>query len=188
MAFSRINYDKCSYDLKMDRSTQPGYYRMLPSSVENHNACISYGGPVGSKADVSLAKPDNQLKFDDMVDVESQLSWRRQSLNQCNDNNLTLNVNLNHKSNCTFNLVSEDTRFTHPIDDFRSMDTTPYNYSPYLHVNPQDYYQKDRIGTNTKLLVKDNYIMPKQDMWDNGEALPTENTKSKITLLPRIPN
>ena len=59
MAFSRINYDKCTYDLKMNRSTQPGDYRLFDSSVENYNACLSYGGPIGSKADVSVAKLNN---------------------------------------------------------------------------------------------------------------------------------
>jgi hypothetical protein len=186
MAFSRTNYDKCSYDLKMNRSTQPGDYRLLDTSVENHNACISYGGPIGSKADVSVSKPDNQLKFDNMVDVESKLSWRRQLLNNCNKDDLTLPYEVKHKSKCSLNLVAEDTRFTHPIDNYRSMDTTPYNYSPHLYVNPQDYYQQDRIGTNTKLFVKDNYIMPKQEMWDKGDALPPQ-TSNNMTLLPEIP-
>jgi hypothetical protein len=176
MAFSRVNYDKCSYDLKMNRSIQPGDYRLLGESVENHNACLSYGGPVGSKADVSVAKLEDQLKFDDMVEVDSKLSWRRQTLNKCNDDNLTLDNSVKNKNICNLNLVAEDTRFTHPIDNYRGMDTTPYNYSPYLHVNPQDYYLGDRIGTNTKLLVKDNYIMPKQEMWDKGEALPPQDT------------
>jgi len=186
MAFSRINYDKCAYDLKINRSTQPGDYRLFESSVENNNACLSFGGPIGSKSDVSVAKLDNQLEYDKMIDIDSKLSWRRQLLNNCNDNNLNINIDVKHKSNCSLALVSEDTRFTHPIDNYRAMDTSIYNYSPYLHVNPQDYYQEDRLGTNTKLLIKDNYIMPKQESWDKGEALPPQNNNNNITLLPQI--
>ena len=185
MAFSRTNYDNCAYNLKINRSTQPGDYRLFGDASENHNACFSFGGPVGSKADVSVAKKDNQLKFDNVVEVESKLSWRRQLLNNCNNNEETLNNEVKHKSNCSLYLVSEDTRFTHPIDNYRALDTSVYNYSPYLHVNPQDYYLEDRIGSNTKLLIKDNYIMPKQEIWDNGEALPTLNNDPNITYLPQ---
>ena len=188
MAFSRINYDKCTYDLKMNRSTQPGDYRLFESSVENKNACLSYGGPIGSKADVSVAKLNNQLEYDNMIDVDSKLSWRRQALNNCNNNNLNINIDVKHKSKCSLELIAEDTRFTHPIDNYRAMDTSIYNYLPYLHVNPQDYYQEDRLGTNTKLLIKDNYIMPKQEKWDNGDALPPQNNKNNITLLPQVDN
>ena len=172
MSFSRVNYDECAYKLKMNQSTQPGDYRLLDKSVENENACISYGGPIGSKADVSVAKLGNQLEFENMIDVESKLSWRHQLLNKCNENNFLLDNKVKHKSNCANQLITEDTRFTHPIDDYRCMNTIDYNYIPYLFINPQDYYQEDRIGTNSRLFVKDTYVAKPTVMWDKGSALP----------------
>jgi hypothetical protein len=186
MSFSRVNYDQCAYKLKMNQSTQPGDYRLLDKSVENENACISYGGPIGSKADVSVAKLGDQLEFDNMVDIESKLSWRYQLLNKCNENNFLVDTKVKHKKKCASQLITEDTRFTHPIDDYRCMNTIDYNYIPYLFVNPQDYYQEDRIGTNSRLFVKDTFITPPTVMWDKGGALPPNTITPNASLLPQI--
>lgn len=187
MSFSRVTYDQCAYNLQLNQSIQPGEYRLLDKSVENENACMSYGGPIGSKADVSVAKLDNQLVFNEMTDIESKLSWRHQILNNCNSDSFLINTEVKHKSNCSLQLIAEDTRFTHPIDDFRCMNTVDYNYIPYLFVNPQDYYLEDRIGTNSRLFVKDTYVAPKTVMWDKGEVFPPQNSlPPNATILPQI--
>jgi len=178
MSFNRVIYDSAAYDLKMKRSTQPGDYFLDETFAENNNQCFSAFGPIGSKADVSTTKKKGDTSFTNMTDIESQLSWRVQKLNKYNKNhNINTKENkskIHHKTDCANKLTSEDTRFTHPIDDFRGMSLTSFYYDPYFHVNPQCYIQKnnDRIGVNSRLYSKDSYVPVKQKAWDTGEALP----------------
>lgn len=177
MSFNRTKYDKCAYDLQMGRSTGPGDYRLYAPYAENCDACYSYDGPIGSKADVSLVKKTLDFNFKDMAQTESELSWRNQLLTKCNNNDSPLGkFTVEHKPVCNNKLSGEDTRFTHPIDNYRSMSFTSLQLEPYLHVNPQCHVQEsnDRIGLNSRLRSKDLYRMPVQQFWDNGEALPKE--------------
>ena len=176
MSFNRTKYDKCAYDLQMKRSTGPGDYKLFGSFAENCEPCLSMYGPVGSKADVSLVRKPNDLSFGNMAAVESELSWRNQLVSKCNDNNPIGKHTLIHKSPCTNKLTSEDTRFTHPIDNFRCMSLTSYQVEPYLSINPQCHIQpiSDRVGMNSRMYAKDTHKTPEQKYFDNGEALPKE--------------
>jgi hypothetical protein len=177
MSFNRNKYDKCAYELQMGRSVAPGDYRLFGPFAENCDVCYSYDGPIGSKADVSLVKKPASLSLEEMAQAESELSWRKQPLTRCNNDASPLGkYNLEHKPTCTKKLSPEDTRFTHPIDNYRGMSLTSYQLEPYLPVNPQCHIQEsgDRIGSNSRLNAKDAYRMPKQDFWDKGEALPKE--------------
>jgi hypothetical protein len=181
MSFNRIKYDKSAYELQMSRSTNPGDYRLHSDFAENCSQCISVTGPVGSKSDVSIVK-DSGLSFEQMTDVESNLSWRNKILSKSNDNSsLELKVNTNNKPTCNMFLTSEDTRFTNPIDNYRCMSLTDYMVDPYLSVNPQCHIQTipERTGLNSRLFTKDNYRMPKQEYLDTGSALPTEIPSEK---------
>ena len=177
MSFNRIKYDNCAYDLQIGRSTAPGDYRLYAPYAENCSQCLSYDGPVGSKSDVSLGKKTSETCFKEMTQIESELSWRNQLLTECNDNKTPIGKHqVHHKPICSKKLAPEDTRFTHPLDNYRSMSTTSYQVQPYLHVNPQCHVQEsgDRIGLNSRLHSKDMYKMPLQESWDKGEALPKE--------------
>ena len=190
MSFNRIKYDKCAYDLQMNRSVAPGDYRIYAPYAENCDQCFSDGGPVGSKSDVSLVKKSTDLCFKDMAQTESELSWRNQLLSKCNDNKQALDSSkLEHKPSCSNKLTSEDTRFTNPIDNYRGMSLTSYMLEPYMSVNPQCYVQEinDRLGLNSRLHLKDLHSVSDvtknnnnnnkdltQQFWDNGEALPKE--------------
>lgn len=181
MSFNRIRYDSCAYDLQMGRSTAPGNYRLYGPFAENCNQCVSYNGPIGSKSDVSLVKKGDDLTFGAMAQTESQLSWRNKQLTECNNNNSPFDASVEHKQNCSQQLVSEDTRFTHPIDNFRSMSLTNYQLEPYLYVNPQCHIQEidERTGLNSRMWVKDNYKQQEHQFWDNNEALPVEDKQNK---------
>ncbi len=176
MSFNRVKYDKSAYDLQMGRSTAPGDYRLFAPFAENCSQCFSYVGPVGSKADVSTVKEPMSLCFGEMRTVESDLSWRNNKLGKNNDIKLApLNeAKLSHKPVCTNKLISEDTRFTHPIDNYRGISTTDLQLEPYLHVNPQCHIQesRDRIGLNSRSHLKDNIKIQKPEYLDKGEALP----------------
>jgi hypothetical protein len=176
MSFNRIKYDQCAYDLQIGRSTGPGDYRLYGSFAENTNQCFSYDGPIGSKADVSLVKEPLDLRFNEMAQIESELSWRNQLLTKCNKPNLVKDRKLHHKPTCSKKLTPEDTRFTHPIDAYRCLSLINYQVEPYLYVNPQCHIQEvdDRVGLNSRLFTKDKYKLPKQEFLDKGEALPKE--------------
>jgi hypothetical protein len=158
MAFSRNNYDSCAYDLKIKRSTEQGDYRLYGHFAENENQCYSYNGPIGSKSDVSLVKKLNETCFGSMAEVESDLTWRNNKLDRCNDKKFN-QFPVIDKPICASNLTSQDTRFTNPIDNYRGMSLTNYMLTPYLFTNPQCYIQetRDLVGSNTRLESKDCY-------------------------------
>ena len=177
MSFNRIKYDNSAYDLQMDRSVAPGDYRLYAPFAENCDQCFSYTGPINAKSDVSIVKKSTELCFKDMADTESKLSWRNQRLGKNNNQINPLNEQqLEHKPSCSNKLTPEDTRFTHPLDNYRGMSLTDLMIEPYLHVNPQCHVQEsaDRIGLNSRSHAKDTYKLPQQNFWDNGEALPKE--------------
>ena len=190
MSFSRLIYDKEAYDLELKRSTNPGNYRLFGLFAENTNQCISYDGPIGSKIDVSTVKPLNSLNNVDMIQLESDLSWRNHKNSKFNDNNINIidKYNLVDKSNCSIDLIAQDTRFTHPINNYRSMSLTDYEMTPYLHVNPQSYIQtiNDRHGLDSRNFTKDNYKYPNQEIINVDNSLPPSENLNKIITLQQI--
>lgn len=173
MAFSRLNYETNAYNLQMKRSTEQGDYRLFPLHAEHECACYSSNGIVGAKSDVSLVKEHIELQNDKLLDIENKLSWRKHPLTNDNINVNPLNDNLLiHKKTCTNKLSPQDTRFTHPLDNYRCMDVIDYGFTPYLHVNPQCLIHEDRIGLMSRLHAKDNYISCAHRSWDSGNTLP----------------
>ena len=162
MAFSRTTYDRCAYDLEIKRSTEQGDYRLFGYFAENDNQCYSYNGPIGSKCEVSTIKKLNETCFGNMADVESDLSWRNNKLDKCNDK-IFNKFPVIDKPICSSNLTPQDTRFTNPIDNYRGMSLTNYMLTPYLYLNPQCYIQNngDLIGSNTRLETKDCFNLSK---------------------------
>lgn len=172
MSFNRTKYDECALNLDAKRSSDQLDYRIFGASAENCNQCINVDGTL-SRSGGSTSKKQEDLKWGEMADTESVLSWRHNQLSKCNDNNNNWSKRpLNHKAVCSNKLVAEDTRFTHPLDDYRCMSLTDLMISPYLPVNSQCIIQEDRTGLDTKLVAKDHYRVPKQQYWDKGEALP----------------
>lgn len=156
MSFSRIKYDNEAYDLKLNRTVAPGDYRLYKGFNESCNKCFSYDGPKNSKSDVSIGK-----QFDITTEIESHLTNRINKLvdfNKYGTNDFYKNIPTINNSKCDNNLIAEDTRFTFPIEAFRSMDLTSYHYSPFLYVNPNCEIQEDRIGLNSRLRVKDTFV------------------------------
>jgi hypothetical protein len=187
MSFNRTKYDSTAYNLEINRSVGPGDYRLYGSFGENCNQCFSDFGPIGSKADVSLTKDLNDLTFGNMAVTESNLSWRSHKLSKDNCNPTIKNPPITHKKACSKVLTTEDTRFTHPIDNYRSMSLTSYQYEPYLPVNPQCHIQDidDRVGLNSRLYSKDMYILHDQNPWDDGSAFP-KPTPDKLKICTNI--
>jgi hypothetical protein len=161
MSFSRIKYDNEAYNLKLNRSVGPGDYRLFKGYNESCDKCYSVDGPRNSKSDVAIsAKTDCDNQWSSMAEVESHLTNRINKLvdfNAYGANDGYKNVPIVQTQSCNNNLVSEDTRFTYPLEAYRSMDLTSYHYVPYLFTNPQCELQSDRIGSNSRLKVKDSF-------------------------------
>ena len=187
MSYNRTSYDKCAYDLQMNRSIGPGDYRLFAPFAENCDQCFSDFGPVGSKADVSTAKEMMELQFGSMAEAESALSWRHRLTTKCNeDTNPLDNAKVHNKPSCSNKLNSEDTRFTNPLDNYRGMSLTSYMISPYLPVNPQCNVldSNDIIGLGSRNWSKDNYKNPTQKPVDQCASIPfTAVTNVKKDLL-----
>ena len=162
MSFSRIKYDNDAYDLKLNRSVGPGDYRLFKSYNENCSKCFSYDGPKNAKSDVyTVGDSQNNTSWGSMTEVESYIMNRVNKLtddNQLGKNDSYLKFQVNPiKQICSNTLIPEDTRFTNPIELFRSMDTTVYHYTPFLYANPQCEVQEDRIGLNSRQIIKDTF-------------------------------
>ena len=177
MAFSRIKYDECNYKQHVKRSTNVGEYHLFSGANESAKQCYSKTGPIGSKCDVSVPRNGKNLDFGLKADAESHLTNRVMPHGDCNDvgkndKYKSLTNSMVHANDCTAELNSVDTRFTHPLDAYRGMNTTEFHFNPYLHVNPQCEHHTWRNGTNTRLIAKDTYTMPETKPLDKGEALP----------------
>lgn len=186
MAFSRIKYDECNYKQQVERSTGVGEYYLFSGANESAGQCYSKTGPIGSKADVSVPRDGKNLDFGLKADAESHLTNRVIAHSDCNDINKndkykSLNNSMVHASDCNKELNSVDTRFTHPLDAFRGMNTTEYHFNPHLHVNPQCQIHSWRNGTHSRLIAKDTFTMPDTKILDKGEALP-EKKPLKVNI------
>ncbi len=175
--FTNLVYDDKAYLLQQERSTAPGNYMMFSGRNENCETCYPHHQPTNSRDQVSTAKKDGDLGFGNLANIESLLTNRVNPStkdNQFGKNDEYKNTKINHKGKCSDYLESNDTRFTNPIDNYRGMSLTDYYLTPYLHVNPQCYFQEDthREGSSSRLQVRDCYKTPNQNKWDKGGALP----------------
>lgn len=183
MSFTRAKYDNEAYELKIERATGPGDYRLFLGSNENCEKCMSYDGPRNAKSDVSLADGGQVNQWGSMAEVESHLTNRVNKLTETNiygRNDYYKNLPVTNKNNCNQTLESEDTRFSFPLEAYRCMDLTAYRYSPFLHVNGQCEIQDDRIGLNSRLRVKDTFIVARPIPLDQTNTLPPSSDQNII--------
>jgi hypothetical protein len=170
MSFNRLRYDDCATKLHNKRSVGIGEYRLSFNNVENNNQCYSLTGPIGSKSDTSTAKNNCSINWGEMTQIESDLQSRNIPASECNENATNLNYSKNKvfdKKVCNSMLNTEDTRFTNPIQSYRSMSLTAYQLQPWLFSNPQCHIQDDRIGLGSRIIVKDNYKLNCPEFLDN---------------------
>ena len=175
MSFTRTKYDNEAYDLKMERSIGPGDYRLFYGNSENCEKCLSFDGPRNAKSDVSVSDGGNPNQWGTMAEVESHLTNRVNKLTDTNiygKNDSYKNIAVTNKQNCQDGLQSEDTRFSFPLEAYRCMDLTSYHYSPFLHVNGQCEIQDDRIGLNSRMRVKDTFVVNRPTPIDQTATLP----------------
>lgn len=184
MSFNRLPYDKCAYSQMLKRSVTPGDYRLYMGYGENCNECLPLNAPINSNNASSSVKSSDETHFGTLVNSESHLTNRTIPASECNSDatdSKHKDLKVHHKPVCKTNMETIDTRFTHPVDTYRGMSTTDFHMTPYLHVNPQNNIQCDahREGFSTRGWVKENHMIPKQNKWDTGKALPPKPKKVK---------
>jgi hypothetical protein len=170
MSFSRIKYDNEAYDLQLNRSVAPGDYRLFQNYNENCDKCYPKDGVKNSKSDSAITR-----QWGDMAEAESLLTNRVNKLidhNEYGSNDMYKNIPIITVPDCGSSLAPEDTRFSYPLEAFRSMDTTNYHYTPHLFSNPQCEIQEDRIGMNSRLRVKDTFKPTPPKLVDQESILP----------------
>ena len=165
MSFNRLQYDDCSYAQKMQRSVNPGDYRLFIDYGENTNKCLPLNAPINSNASVSSVRCVDGNNFSELVNAESHLTNRYITASSCNNKAVDMDhkkLELQHKPVCDDNVATLDSRFTHPIHSYRSMSLMDYHLTPYLHLNPQEHKELlyDRESFGTRSWVKDNYKAP----------------------------
>ena len=189
MSFNRLRYDDCATKLHNQRSVGIGEYRLSYDNFENNNQCYSLTGPIGSKSDISTAKNNCSLNWGEMTQIESDLQSRNIPTSECNENATNINYSKNKvydKKVCSSMLNTEDTRFTNPIQSYRSMSLTSYHLQPWLFSNPQCHIQDDRIGLGSRIIVKDNYKLNSPEFLDNYEVLAhSDNSDNEGKLCPQ---
>jgi hypothetical protein len=163
MSFNRLSYDNCAYTLKKRRSADMGDYRLYPGSYENCNKRMSGSGIRNAKSDVSTVKGNCDLSWGALTETESKLTIRSQRLNQCNTKLGALNDKVNHKAQIDTKLDTTDSRFSHPLCNYRGLSTINYQIDPVIGPNPQHHISCDalREGHSTRLWARDNYTIPK---------------------------
>ena len=188
MSFSRLPYDKCAYSQKLQRSVTPGDYRLYSGYGENCKKCLPLNAPINSNNGASSVRRLGKTDFGVLVNAESHLTNRTVPSSLCDEkasDNEHKKMKVHHKPICAETVSTVDTRFTHPVDSYRGLSLTNFHMNPHLHVNPQNNVQCDsqREGFHSRVWVKDNYKIPKQNKWDKGEALPPK--PKKVKKLPK---
>jgi len=150
----------------MQRSVNPGDYRLFKGYGENTTKCLPLNAPINSNDSASSVRRVNETDFGELVHAESHLTNRYVAASLCNDQAVDMDYKtliLHHKPVCDENVATLDSRFTHPIDSYRGMSLTNYHLTPYLHVNPQEHNEllSDRSSFGSRAWVKDNYKAPK---------------------------
>ena len=163
MSFTRSMYDGCACAQYTDRSVAPMDYRLYEGQYINCKACFAGCGPYNAENTAStLEKPTSTEGYGDVVQIDSILNNRVKPLSDCNgvpcDTKCFKNLpKVFNKPNCSEIRESEDTRFTHPLQNYRGMkqDTSQYPFN-YLPIDAQcNIYADEAI--NTRQLAKDTY-------------------------------
>lgn len=173
---SRLGYDKCAYEDRLEESVSPLLNRVNPHRIHNCDGCLSVFGPRSSYYGygVSTTTGHAVAAAQSQVDVESVLSNRNVLQSKCKDgrvNEVDLNrYTLQHARICNDFLDPVASRLTNPATNYRGM---AINRFYDLDRNPQTNIFWD-FNVNTDLEAKDNYRERVPNLVAFDPALPKE--------------
>lgn len=156
---TRLDYDRCAYNDRLQESTAPIQYRLNADTIRNRNACLTTLGPRASYkgVGVSTAPTTTAAPSQDLVDVESLLSNRGIPASKCKSgrvNNIDVRKHqVNHVGECNSKLNPEYSRLNISTQAFREVAVSRFVDLPR---NPQAVIYWDNAA-NTQLEARDNH-------------------------------
>ena len=166
---TRLPYDECAYNEKVQRQTGQLQYHLSTDQVYNKNGCLSTFGPRSSPnrgVDVSKVRKVGYAPAQDLVDLESQMSGRNTRRTKCRSGDV-IPLNMKHKlfdeTECNTYLNPESTRLSYPNMMFRGARMNRFINLPR---DPQANIFWDQ-AVNTRLEAKDNYKVKIPILWED---------------------
>ena len=150
MSFNRIRYDQSAKDVRLKQNVKSGHYMLYKGYPDNENKCKPDRMPKNSRND------SKQANYVDRTIIESRLHNRHVPLNGSNENHnewKEMKSALDNDPTCANfeNKPDEYTRLSHPVSDYRGINTLKNTMVPYLHVNKQisvsDKFQPFAVST-----------------------------------------
>lgn len=167
MAFTRLNYDDCSYKQQLDQSINPMVYQLSKQANTHPQRCLS-------------ARNSNYSQYElcNIVDTESKLKLLNIRQSDCSK---VKNKVWDHYPGgqnkldicCSYDAHNEWSRFTHPLQNYKELSTNNltfvnlgvepikrhYNFIPrntHLEVIDNHKYRNNNYGQNMRYLAKCN--------------------------------
>lgn len=177
-ASTRLIYDKCAYDDRLEESVSPLLHQINPTQLGNCDGCLSVFGPRASGNagyGISTTSGSFAATAQDNIEIESILSNRNVPTSKCKDgkvNKVDLSkFTLQHARICNDFLDPICTSHTNPAANYRGLAINRFHDLPK---NPQRNIFYD-FAVNTKLEAKDNYVERIPMMVRHSSVLPKEN-------------
>nr|QFG74633.1 MAG: hypothetical protein [Megaviridae environmental sample] len=177
--FARANYDDKELEHRDSERLNYSNYMLNIDAHENVTNCYPKKDLRNSHTQISRPIKNNKLDLQNKVNVESLLQNRHVELNSSKklnkdyqkvklDSRPTCNLKeheefskLKNKNTGTLTFspsdTLDDTRFTHPVQNYREMNTLKYKFTPFLPINPQNvlvennsWFNLSRAGVSTR--------------------------------------
>lgn len=174
--FTRPNYD--INDTMSFNKTNSDYYSYVSNYkvAENAQACYGINGLPNAQSQIARPMNEGMLDLGVKAEIETQLQNRHKELNSPQRTNKDYETTSLKKNttpgDCSSKetMSNEDSRFTSPIINFREMNTSEYNFNPYLPVDFQ------------KAVVDNTMFLPPTR---NGSSSRFDSKKDKYDLKPK---
>jgi hypothetical protein len=167
MSFTRIQYDECAYNEKINNSQKPMYYKLFKGQAEQCDPCVSSLGPRNfrtyNNSEITKVKQEYPLDMALMTDVDSLLSNRGYPNARCmtgrtlkeKDEKIKQIPLGAHAKECDKSHRPEYTRLNIPTDNFRGIYIDRWEEPIIDPVNWLGPFNPD--GRNSKLVVRDSF-------------------------------
>lgn len=157
---SRLIYDECAYQDRLQERTNPLLYRLNANQIHNCDQCLSTLGPrssyMGQGVSTTVGHPTATAQY--LTDVESILTNRNLPKSKCKNGEMNpidvTKFGLKHLPTCNGYLDPMATHLSYPPFNIREMPTDRFYNLPQ---NPQEPIFYD-FAANTKLESKDNFV------------------------------
>jgi len=175
---SRLIYDECATQDRLQERTDPFLYRINTNHIHNCKQCLSTLGPrsglMGQGVSTNIGHPVATAQY--LTDVESILTNRNLPTSKCKNGEVNpidvTKFGLQHLTTCTGYLDPMATHLSYPPFNIREMPTNRFYNLPQ---NPQEPIFYD-FATNTKLDAKDNHVYTINSLKTSDPTMPNECT------------